>query len=70
MKRYFFNVTDGHNSYSDREGTSCSGHAAAEKYAAKVARELADDGGYEEFHIQVTNAEGTRLMRAYVTERH
>ena len=70
MSRFFFNVTDGHHRYPDREGTSCANLSAAEKYASRVASELADDGGYDEFHVQVTNADGTPVMRVYVSMRH
>ena len=70
MPKYFFDVTDGFNVYTDREGVVLPGPAAAKQHARKVAHDLAQDGSYEDSYVQIRNEDGDHLSRVPISLWH
>ena len=70
MPKFFFDVSDGNNVYSDREGVTLPDTAAAKRYARRVAHDLAQDGSYPDFYVHIRNEDGDRLGRIPVSLWH
>ena len=70
MPKFFFDVSDGNNVYSDREGVTLPDTAAAKRHARRVAHDLAQDGSYRDFYVHIRNEDGGRLGRVPVSLWH
>jgi hypothetical protein len=63
MWRFFFHVKDG-NTFNDEDGENLPSIEAARAYAARIANELAQEGGYGGLAVKVTDEQGNEV--AYV----
>ena len=70
MPKFFFDVSDGNNVYRDREGVTLPDVAATTQHARRIANDLAQDGNYAEFYVQIRNEDGDHLGRVPVSLWH
>ena len=70
MPKYYFHVTDGTNSFIDREGTVFANDANAIEAAEQIAADMREDQEFEEFFIDVRNDEDSQLAKVFIHPRH
>jgi hypothetical protein len=70
VPKYFFHVTDGTNSFRDREGTVFANDAHAVKAAEQVAVDLREEKGFEEFYVDLRDERDIQLAKIPIHPRH
>jgi hypothetical protein len=70
VPKYFFHVTDGTNSFRDREGTVFANDAHAVSAAEEVAADLREENGFEDFYVDLRDANDTQLAKVHIHPRH
>jgi hypothetical protein len=70
MPRFFLEVTDGTNTFTDREGVTVRDLEEALASALRLATDLSKDGAYAEFYILVRDHTLAQVGRVDVTIRH
>ena len=69
MARYFFHVVSHSREYADARGQEFSDLMGAKAYAARIARELAQEGSYEG-SICIEDEHGNELDHVSIGGRH
>jgi hypothetical protein len=70
MPKFFFDTTDGTNTFRDREGVTLDNPAAAQMHARDTAEQLARGGKYDDFYVVVRDESEAPIFRVPVVQRH
>jgi hypothetical protein len=68
MPRFFFHVIDG-STLKDEDGENLPSIESARAHAARIANELAQEDGYGDFAVKVTDEQGNEVAYVPVGKR-
>ena len=66
MRMYFFHIVDAAARRPDINGTYCQDEERAREVAARLARELSEQGRHEGAHVEIADEDGKELWRVPV----